>query len=320
LVNNLIINQLKHKQMKTTRTYSLLIIAAIASIFTACQKSGVNPTDANTNSTASTGIIAVTTTTALAGSTSATTKDTVFLVNCFGPRDKKDSVAFSALPAAIGTYLTANYSGYTVAKSIQVTDAAKAVVNYIVVINYNGSPVGLKFTPAGVFVSVLEQRTGDDIKGGRGFHPGGPFGNRNGQHPDTVALSAVPTVVSSFFSTSYPTDTLLHAAIAPDGTYILISKNKTLFATAITTAPKLVKRIQIDAQPAKHTAVLQAALPAAIGTYLTATYPGYVFDKAFSANNKSGVLEYTVFITSNNTKFALRFDAVGVFVKALPIR
>lgn len=306
--------------MKTTRTYSLLLIAAIASVFTACQKSSVTPTDTAANSTATTGIIAVTTTTALAGATTATTKDTVFLVNCFGPRDKKDSVAFSALPAAIGTYLTANYSGYTLAKSIQVTDATKAVINYIVVINYNGSPVGLKFTPAGVFVSVLEQRVGDDIKGGRPFHPGGPFGNRNGQHPDTVALSAVPTAVSSFFSTTYPTDTLLHAAITPDNTYILISKNKTLFATAITGAGKLVKRVQIDAQPAKHTAVLQAALPVAISTYLTATYPGYVFDKAFSANNKSGVLEYTVFITSNNTKYALRFDAAGVFVKALPIR
>ncbi len=306
--------------MKTVRTYSLLLITAIASVFTACQKSGVNPTDTTTNPTGATGIIAVTTTTALAGSTSATTKDTVFLVNCFGPRDKKDSVAFSALPAAIGTYLTANYAGYTLAKSIQVTDDEKTVINYIVVINYNGSPVGIKFTATGDFVSVLEQRAGADLKGGHGFHLGGPFINRNGQHPDTVALSALPTAVSGFFSTTYPTDTLLHAATTPDNTYVLVSKNKTLFVTAITADGKLIKRIQIGAQPAKHTAVLQAALPAAITTYLTTTYPGYVFDKAFSANNKGGVLEYTVFITSNNTKYALRFDATGVFVKALPIR
>ena len=192
--------------MKTTRTYSLLIIAAIASVFTACQKSGVNPTETTANTTGTTGIIAVTTTTALAGSTSATTKDTVFLVNCFGPRDKKDSVAVSALPSAIGTYLTANYSGFTNEKAFKITNAAGTITNYIVVVTYNGSPVGIKFSADGTFVSVLEQRAGDDIKGGRPFHPGGPFGNRNGQHPDTIALSAVPTVVSvSYTHLTLPT-------------------------------------------------------------------------------------------------------------------
>ncbi|MES2375950.1 MAG: PepSY-like domain-containing protein [Bacteroidota bacterium] len=306
--------------MKTTRAYSLLLIAAIAGIFTACQKGNVNPTDSTANSTGTTGIIAVTTTTALAGATSATVKDTVFLVNCFGPRDKKDSVAVSTLPATIATYLTANYSGFTNEKAFKITNAAGTVTNYIVVITYNGSPVGIKFTATGDFVSVLEQRAGDDIKGGHGFHLGGPFINRNGQHPDTVALSALPTAVSGFFSTTYPTDTLLHAATTPDNTYVLISKNKTLFVTAITADGKLIKRIQIGAQPAKQTAILQTALPAAIGTYLTATYPGYVFDKAFSASNKNSVLEYTVFITSNNTRYALRFDADGKFIKALPIR
>ncbi|NNU34133.1 hypothetical protein HK413_08210 [Mucilaginibacter sp. S1162] len=50
--------------MKTVRTYSLLLITAIAGAFTACQKSGVNPTDTTTNPTGPTGIIAVTTTTA----------------------------------------------------------------------------------------------------------------------------------------------------------------------------------------------------------------------------------------------------------------
>lgn len=306
--------------MKTARTYSLLLIAAMVSVFTACQKGNVNPTDTTASTNGTTGVIAVTTTTALAGATSATTKDTVFLVNCFGPRDKKDSVAVSTLPSGIATYLTANYSGFTNEKAFKITNPTGTIINYIVVVTYNGSPVGIKFTAAGDFVNVLEQRAGDDIKRGRPFHPGGPFGNRNGQHPDTVALSAIPTAVSGFFSTTYPTDTLLHAAIAPDNTYILISKNKTLFATAITAAGKLVKRVQIDPLPARHTAVLQAALPVAISAYLTATYPGYVFDKAFSANNKSGVLEYTVFITSNNTKYALRFDASGVFVKALPLR
>ncbi|MES2809048.1 MAG: hypothetical protein V4619_10510 [Bacteroidota bacterium] len=306
--------------MRTTKLTLPLMLAFVVSVFTACQKNNVTPADTEDTSTP-VGVIAVTTTTSLAGSTSGTTKDSVYLVNCFGKGAKKDSIAFSSLPAAIGTYLAAHYDGYTIAKSLKITDASGVVVNYIVVINYNGSPVGVKFAADGTFVAVLEQRAGADLKKkGPGFHPGGPFGNRNGQHPDTIALSAIPTAVKTFFTTTYPTDTLLHAAVTPDKSYILISKNQSLFATGITEAGKLIKRVQIDPRPAKHTAVAQASLPAAISTYLTATYPGYVFGKAFSATNKAGVLEYSVFITSNNTKFVVRFDAAGVFIKAIALR
>ncbi|MFD2144724.1 hypothetical protein [Mucilaginibacter antarcticus] len=113
---------------------------------------------------------------------------------------------------------------------------------------------------------------------------------------------------------------MLHAAVTPDKSFILISKNQSLFATGITEAGKLIKRVQIDPRPAKHVAVAQASLPAAVSVYLTATYPGYVFGKAFSATNKAGVLEYSILMTSNNTKYAVRFDAMGVFIKAIALR
>jgi len=304
--------------MRTTRFYSLILLAAMVSVFAACQKNAVSPSSTTTNAT-TTGVIAITTSTGLAGSSSSTTTDSIYLTGCFGDHDKKDTVAFSPIPAAVGTYLTANYDGYTFVKGYQITNDTKTVINYIVVIKLNGNLIGLKFTATGVFVNVLEQREGDDLKG-PGFHHGGPFDDREGFHKDTIALSAIPTVVKTFFSITYPTDTLLHAVVAHDNIYILISKNQTLYATTITDGGKLVRRIQIDANPAKHTAVLQAALPAAITTYLTATYPGYVFDKAFSASNKSGVLEYSVFITSNSTRYVVRFDASGVFIKVMPVR
>jgi len=305
--------------MRTTRFYSLILLAAMVSVFAACQKNAVSPSSTTTNPT-TTGVIAITTSTGLAGSSSSTTTDSIYLTGCFGEHDKKDTVAFSAIPAAVGTYLTANYDGYTFVKGYQITNDTKTVINYIVVIKLNGNLIGLKFTATGVFVSVLEQREGDDLRG-PGFHHGGPFDDREGLHKDTIALSAIPTVVKTFFSTAYPTDTLLHAVvIVHDNIYILISKNQTLYATAITATGKLVRRIQIDARPAKHTAILQADLSAAITTYLTTTYPGYVFDKAFSASNKSGVLEYSVFITSNSTRYVVRFDASGVFIKVMPVR
>ncbi|MFC0512823.1 PepSY-like domain-containing protein [Mucilaginibacter angelicae] len=291
---------------------SLLMLGTIIGL-ASCKKE-------NASKSASAGVSssAVTSTGAIAISlASGTTTDSVYMVGCYGKHDKIDTVAFSALPTAIGTYLTANYSGYTFKKAYTI-DSASTVVNYIVVIKYNSALVGLKFTAAGTFVSTLEQREGMDLKG-PGWHLGGPFDNRDGKHRDTVAISALPTAVSSYFSTTYPTDTLLHASVTPDNVYILISKNGVLYSTAVTAAGKLVKRVQIEKHDLKHAVVTEANLPAAITTYLTTTYPGYVFDKAFSESSGGTLQGYVVFITSNSTKYAIIFNASGTFVKALPI-
>lgn len=293
---------------------SLLMLGTIIGL-ASCKKENASKSasaSVSSSTVTSTGAIAIS-----LASTSSTT-DSVYMVGCYGKHDKKDTVAFSALPTAIGTYLTANYSGYTFKKAYSITDSTKTVVNYIVVIKYNSALVGLKFTAAGTFVSSLEQREGRDLKG-PGWHLGGPFDDRDGKHRDTVAISALPTAVSSYFSTTYPTDTLLHAAITPDNVYILISKNGVLYSTAITAAGKLVKRVQIEKHDLKHAAVTEANLLTAITTYLTTTYPGYVFDKAFSESSGGTLQGYVVFITSNSTKYAILFNASGTFVKALPI-
>ncbi|WPU97383.1 PepSY-like domain-containing protein [Mucilaginibacter sp. cycad4] len=291
---------------------SLLMLGTIIGLASCKKENASKSASASVSSStiSSTGAIAI----SLA---SGTTTDSVYMVGCYGKHDKIDTVAFSALPTAIGTYLTTNYSGYTFKKAYTI-DSASIVVNYIVVIKYNSALVGLKFTAAGTFVSTLEQREGRDLKG-PGWHLGGPFDNRDGKHRDTVAISALPTAVSSYFSTTYPTDTLLHASVTPDNVYILISKNGVLYSTAVTAAGKLVKRVQIEKHYLKHAAVTEANLPAAITTYLTTTYPGYVFDKAFSESSGGTLQGYVVFITSNSTKYAILFNASGTFVKALPI-
>ncbi|WP_413669012.1 PepSY-like domain-containing protein [Mucilaginibacter sp. Mucisp86] len=292
--------------------YATLLLLGTVIGLASCKKENASKSasaSASSSTISSTGAIAIS---LASGST-----DSVYMVGCYGKHDKKDTVAFSALPTAIGTYLTANYSGYTFKKAYAI-DSASTVVNYIVVIKYNSALVGLKFTADGTFVSALEQREGVDLKG-PGWHLGGFFDDRDGKHRDTIAISALPTAVSSYFSTTYPTDTLLHASIAHDDVYILISKNGVLYSTAVTATGKLVKRIQIEKHDLKHAAVTEANLPAAITTYLTATYPGYVFDKAFSESPGGTLQGYVVFITSNNTKYALIFNASGTFVKALPI-
>src|SRR5476649_1528061 len=161
--------------MKTKINYPILVLALIVSAFTACKKDeslkAVSSTaTTNTLSTTvsastvlSTGSIAISSTKTLATTTPFSATDSIYLKNCFPPKGKKDSVAFSSLPAAIGAYLTANYSGYTFTKAFSITDSTKTVINYIVVIKYNGNLIGLKFTTAGVFVNVLEQCAGADL-------------------------------------------------------------------------------------------------------------------------------------------------------------
>jgi hypothetical protein len=304
--------------MKTKFTYPLLMLLSIMCMLYSCQKDASSTSKTKTSTTLSTGSIAIAS--LASSSTSASSTDSVYLVNCFSHRSTKDSVAASALPAAITTYLTTNYSGYTFTKGFKIVDSTSVITNYIVVIKYNGNYIGLKFTAAGVFVSILEQREGIDMRGqGPGWHEGGPFDNRDGKHRDTIALSAIPSVVKTFFTTTYPKDTLLHAGVTPDSTYVLISKDSVLYATNITSAGKLIKRIKLEQHGGKHAAIIAANLPVAITTYLTATYPAYVFEKAFVETASSVVKGYTVFITSNNTRYAVSFDAAGTFVSARAI-
>ncbi len=95
--------------------YPSLALLLLISIFTSCKKDAASTSSKTTTTAtlASTGTIAITT----LASTSTSSKDTLYMVNCFSRHSKKDTVASNALPTAIGTYLTANYAGYTFAKA-----------------------------------------------------------------------------------------------------------------------------------------------------------------------------------------------------------
>ncbi|GAB3927839.1 PepSY-like domain-containing protein [Mucilaginibacter myungsuensis] len=251
-------------------------------------------------------------------STLSATKDSVYLMKACPPGKRPDTIAFSALPAAIATYLTANYSGYTAQKAFKIADRSGSLTGYVVAINYNSKAVGLKFDAAGTFVNILEQREPRD-HAGPGWHPGGRFENRNGLQKDTIALSALPFTIKTYFTANYATDTLLHAVMTRDSGYIVLSANKGLFATSFTSKLAFVKRIQLHPRPIKS-AVAQAALPAAITTYLNTTYAGYVFGKAFTEKVNGVVARYVVLIDVSGTRYAVHFDASGAFVKSITIK
>jgi hypothetical protein len=292
----------------------LLLIAISLFSLTSCQKTGQSPTKASSSSV-NTAAFAASQAIVIAASST----DTIYAVNTCHPGDQADTVVFSTLPDTIGKYLTVNYSGYTFNRAYKILNHAKTLEGYVVVITFNGNPVGLSFNANGIFVNVLEQREGHDLKG-QGWHEGGRFGDRDNHHPDTIALSALPAAVKTYFSSNYPDDTLRHALINRDSSYLVISADNGVFATALTKTGTLIKRVQLYPHVVSQATLTQAQLPATVSTYLTTTYPAYVFDTAFAIKLNGAVEGYLVFIEANSTKYLVGFDASGKFAKSMVIR
>jgi hypothetical protein len=255
--------------------------------------------------------------TVAASSTTAVT-DSVRILQACARGEKRDSIAASALPAAVSSYLDENYSGYSFNKAFVLKDASGNPGGYVVVIYYNDKPVGIKFDASGTFVKVLEQREKGDLNG-PGFHHGGRFEHRDGQQRDTVALSALPASVLAYFNAHYTTDTLLKAFKGRDGNYVVLSRNGGAFATVFNAEGNFEKRIALCDKRGSIQTIEQTALPAAVSSYLNTSYPNFVFKKAFVVRDGSAVKAYVVFIDANNTKYAVEFDATGNFVKAKTI-
>jgi len=251
---------------------------------------------------------------------SSSSGDTIFAVNVCRRGLLADTVAFASLPDTIGKYLTANYTGYTFKAAFKIQNAAATVQGYVVAIKFNNNPVALEFNASGIFTAVLEQRQGPDLYNGPGWHAGGRFGDRDGQHPDSVALSTLPAAITGYFTSNYPKDTLQHAFVNRDTSYLVISKDTGIYATVLTKAGKLVNRTEIYPHVISQTKLTQAQLPAAISTYLTTTYPGFVFENAVEVKLNGSAKAYIVIIEDNTTKYIVGFDANGNFVKAHTIR
>lgn len=293
------------------------IVGAIGLMLVAsCQKNFQTPSANN-----STGLVKSTAfTNAQAIALSSSAGDTVYAVNVCRHGLLADTVAFAALPDTIGKYLAANYAGYTFKAAFKIQNSSATVQGYVVAIKFNNNPVALAFNASGIFTAVLEQRQGPDIYNGPGWHPGGRFGDRDGQHPDSVALSALPAAITSYFTSNYPKDTLQHAFVNRDTSYLVISKDTGIYATVLTRAGKLVNRTEIYPHVISQTKLTQAQLPVAINTYLTTTYPGFVFENAVEVKLNGSAKAYIVIIEDNTTKYIVGFDANGNFVKAHTIR
>ncbi len=293
---------------------SLVLAAALLMAAVSCNKENSisNPDELTSTSLAAANVTGIAVERTSSG-------DSIYVINTCERNQKRDSIAFTSLSAITGTYLTDNYAGYTPLKAFSIKDSSGNIKGYVVIIKFNDKPVGLKFDATANFVKVLEQREGRDING-RGYHEGGHFDDRDGKKRDTIALTNLSGTITAYLAANYPQDTLKKAFSTRDKSIIVLSVNNGVFATVFNTSGSFIKRMQLAAKHGRADVIDLSALPAASQTYLTATYPNYVFKHAFKINSNGVLTGYVVFIDSNGTKYAVQFDAAGVFVKAMTVR
>lgn len=298
------------KLLTNGNTIRLLALVCLG-IWSCSKKDAVSSSTTSTSTSATSSYIAV--------EVDSTTGDSVYVLQPCANGYFRDSIAVSALPATIVSYLDSTYSGYGYLKEFEIKDSAGTVGGYVVIISYNGKPVALLFNASGVLVRVLEQREAGD-RNGRGWHDGGRFGHRDGLHKDTVALNDLPVSITTYFTDNYPQDTLLKAFKNYDSSYLVLSTDSGfVYATLFTSSGTFVKRIIIRSPEGLISKVDQSALPSTILTYLTANYPDYVFEQAVSLTVNSTVEGYVVLIDANNTKYAVTFDGSGNFLSSRTI-
>ena len=302
------------KQQFMTRKI-FFALSTVSLLMTACQKSNdVQTTDTSTGDISDASSVAATI--SVLASTNTASSDSVYIVQPCQRGSSRNAVAQADLPTTVAAYLNTAYNGYTFHEAFAIKDTTGTVTGYAVIIYYDGKPVGLEFDSAGAFVKVLEQRERGDLRGPE-YHQGGRFQHRDGKNRDTVALNTLPAAALTYFASNYSTDTLLKAYKQIDSSYVVLSKNTGLFATVFDADGNFIKRETLPAPNGDGTtAVQESELPQAITAYLGATYPSYVFKKAFAVTGSDGVQGYVVLIDANNTKYAVAFDASGTFLSA----
>ena len=307
--------------ISSSKYYIVTALVVVISL-TSCQKEfGIKNNQSTDNTNLTTTATSATIAVAASGSTSTSggtisngsASDSIYVMHTCEKGLHRDSIALSALPATAQSYLTSNYPGNTFIKAFAVKDTTGTIKGYVAIVRYNDKPVAVQFAADGSFVKVLEQREKSDLEG-EGWHNGGRFENRDGKCKDTLPLNDLPASVKSYMSTTYPGDTLVKAFKTREGAFIVFSKNNGAFVSVFNANGGFEKRVTLPAVECELENQALASLPSAIQSYLTSTYPNYVFNKADKLTVNGIVKGYLVVINANNTRYAIAFDATGKFV------
>ena len=134
--------------------------------------------------------------------------------------------------------------------------------------------------------------------------------------------ATLPAAVTTYLTTTYTSYSIVSAASRTDqttgtvtGYMVDIVANNLAYELRFDAAGKFLSVENEDGSD-EGVAVAQASLPAPIGTYLAATYPGYVFSNARSYLLNGVVSGYEVDILVAGVKTEVMFDAAGTFISA----
>jgi hypothetical protein len=117
---------------------------------------------------------------------------------------------------------------------------------------------------------------------------------------------------------------LVRAFLNRDSSWLVITKNDGLFANLFNAGGDFVKRVSLTPAGFSFNApvlqnVAQGSLPAASLSFLTTTFPDYVFESAVSVAVNGQLQGFAVVIDANNTKYSVWLDASGNLIAILPI-
>ena len=217
----------------------------------------------------------------------------------------------ATLPAAVTTYLTTTYTSYSIVSAASRTDQTTGTVTgYMVDIVANNLAYELRFDAAGKFLSV-ENEDGSD-------------------EGVAVAQASLPAPIGTYLAATYPgyvfsnaRSYLLNGVVSGYEVDILVAgvKTEVMFDAAGTF---ISARAGGDGGYGDHqeggngygstTAITQAALPAAITSYLSASYATATFQGAYAYSQNGVLAGYEVTVLMNNVYTELLFNAAGTFV------
>ena len=236
-----------------------------------------------------------------------------------GTRHCRDTIAtVNTLPAAVTTYLTANYPGYMflsgVIKRSTQTNVCTVKGYEIKIKSATNIFWGIKFDAAGGFLNAQQY--------------GGPA---PAPCRDTILAAAnIPAAIATWLNTNYPAYTFLSGEIEREnqanvctieGYEIKIKSATNIFwEIEFNAAGGFVNASQYGGPapaPCRDTILTAANIPPAIATWLTANISGNTFvSGTISRDNQNGACSirgYNVTVLSNGVRISVSFNALGVF-------
>jgi len=301
---------------RSTNIYTLgLVILAALLTFSSCKKD--ETAEVPTEEAARQEAIAFTVNSSISGSWNTT--DSLYVMEGCKQGNRKAESSFELLPESVKAYLTANYSGYSAVKAFKITRYSTTTTDsYVAIILYNSKPVALKFNAEGTFVKVMELREGRNLKR-LGSHLG--WFDQETKSRDTISIDSLPANIKLYFADHFSSETLVSAVKIKDGSILVLSQDtQGFYATAFASTGTFIKRVYLPIVQGKISVMSESKLPAKATTFLTATFPGFAFNKVFEISAFGGIKGYLSLIDANMTKYAVLFNTNGEAIASFTVR